>query len=197
MPTGYTAEISKGQSFFAFATGCINAFGATIDFRDNPDERPETMTVAPYYYEALEKAKEELLEIDSKTEMQHKMDAHDLALESIYYNEKQKEEYACGKSRLELMLAEVETWTPPKGDYHKYKAFMIDQIKQTIDFDYGKHGPYLTTGITDKYLNHKEVTRVRLLKNIAYCEKNLREQTERVRRNNEWIHTLVKSLSAV
>ena len=203
MPTGYTAGILDGKitTFPEFAKLCMRAFGATIHLRDeNLDAEYEPRTPSSYHSEAIEKAKqliidaqnlsdEEILETKKK-ELEHSKKYH---LETI---EKAK------KANIELnkILIEVNKWQPPTTEHIGIKNFMIEQIDMTIkhdcDMDYD-HEKLIKIENDLLTLNASELRKQMIekgKKDLTYHKTENIKEIQRCETSNKWVTDLLNSL---
>lgn len=138
MPTGYTAPVADGKitELKDFAATCAREFMPFIhqrDEHDSPLRMPEPLENS-YYERSLEEAKDEQAEWLSFTEEEK------YAHWSDYFNrtEKRNNEAIAEKNRVEVryrdMLAQVQSIDAP-GNVQSFKDFLIDQLKESIDFD--------------------------------------------------------------
>ena len=126
MPTGYTADIEKGISFKEYALRCARAFGACIEMRDDPNDKPipEKFEVSDYHTKALAAAKRKLAEVT-------KMSIADCEKRAEKeYNQRTKEHNETISKKLALkkkyedMLAEVRAWKIPSPEHTEFAKFM-------------------------------------------------------------------------
>jgi hypothetical protein len=195
MPTGYTADIAKGITFEQYALACARAFGALILMRDDPSDAPipERFEPSDYSVKALAEAKAELTHLDamSVTETAAAADA-EYAAETERCSQR-RAEYTELRNKYNAMLAQVVQWEPPTPDHVKYKEFMVEQIRSSIDGDCNEKyitEPALLTG--QQWLMRK-ITEAR--RSVAYHEKSHAEEIERTDNRNAWIKALRDSLA--
>lgn len=194
MPTGYTAKISKGQSFNDFVMGCARGFGACVGMRDLPQdaEIPAEFKPSNYHHEQAQGARKELDQLRALTPDE----IEELCLKrhqaAVAENKKYGEEKRLIHSRYIEMLNKIHEWDPPGVDHIQLKEFMIAQINTSIQYDCS-----VSLGVTHKQSPeewHKEQTGL-LIKRIQYhIEKHLAE-IKRVETANKWIRELRESLA--
>lgn len=164
MPTGYTAEIEKDQSFEDFVLGCARAFGATIHQRDDPSSskpRLRTEDEDSYYIKALKEAKEEVALLEAMSTEERVTHGAKLRQEALDRQQQFFNKKVVLRQKYMDMLAKVEAWYPPTPNHQELKSFMINQITQSIDFD-----------CNTKY-DMEEITRLSQVKPYSEYEKAL------------------------
>lgn len=198
MPSGYTAAIGeKDISFKEFTLQCSGAFGARIHQRDDGISADiKLREVDDYHLRAIERAKKmvEVLEaqpFEEYREIEEARRKHELerCKEASVKRNELKQKYL-------KMLEQVEAWTPPTSEHTGLKDFMIEQIKQSMDFDCSD---YYDQKITE---GTKPVTKKdwkedieRAKKDIVYHQERYDEEVKRTNAANEWITQLQKSLA--
>lgn len=139
MPTGYTAKIYEGKetNFEEFALGCARAFGALASMREEPSstEIPQELSVDEYYYKNVERAKQRVEHWNniSDNEIREKVTADNEAESRRGYDSAVKSNKT--RTRYLKMLEKAESWVAPTPDHENFKAFMVDQLKSSIDYD--------------------------------------------------------------
>jgi len=196
MPTGYTAGIADGTTadFRTFALTCSRAFGATVMQRDDPmNEPPKHREPTDYHVKAIAEARAEEERLGRLTD--------DEALVEMLEERTKAEQYAADyaalkdadRSRYEAMLAEVEAWEPPTPDHAELKAFMRQQIEQSINFDCSDYTPAVPPIVTaSEWLAEK---RAKAARDVAYHSEGNAKEIERCAQANAWIDALYASLS--
>lgn len=138
MPTGYTAGILDGtiKDFNGFAKLCIRAFGATMHMRDDSfDVEYKKAEPGDYYSTQLEKAKQDLIDIEKLTDSEIIDKQKSDLLKSKNRHIKYIEDAKLNEAKLNSILKDVSTWIPPTDNHKEIKNFMINQINETIKFD--------------------------------------------------------------
>ena len=133
MPTGYTAKlVESGQTFEEFALTCARAFGALIDMREEPLDKPIPETIKPitsYHTKALAEAEKELVRLMNLTVTQQlavgKKKRNGVIKSAKQSLKKTLEE----NSRIDTMVKSVRKWSPPTKDHEELKKFMIQQLE--------------------------------------------------------------------
>lgn len=194
MPTGYTDAIKDGIDFPTFAMRCARNFGATIEMRDEPLDAPipERFEVSDYHLKALKHAREEQKRLSKLSD--EECEAEALAsftdakrdyLDSI--KEKQATEAA-----YRAMLEKVRQWQPPTPDHEGLKAFMVEQIEQSIKHDCATDylvPPHARTG--QEWVN---LCMSQQARDIEYHGDHYDEDLQRARDRSEWVKALRESL---
>lgn len=140
MPTGYTDEVANGNisDFSAFAMRCSRAFGALVDMRDDSLNEEIPLVIEPdvsYYEDQLKNLRLQFAELMRITGEEAEKRAHDDWVESVKLRDKCFANVAEIKKRYESMLEQVEKWEPPTNNHKGLKSFMINQLKDSIEYD--------------------------------------------------------------
>jgi hypothetical protein len=195
MATGYTADVADGTiaDFATFALQCARAFGATIMQRDNPmSEPPQLRVESDYNLKACEAAKQRLIELSALSESE----ADDMAAldygKAVRARDEAKTRRDSTLARYESMLADVIRWEPPTADHVELKAFMIEQLTKSIDWDCTDHSEAPARLSGPMWL---EEEKKRALRNVGYHAKAHAEEIERCAAANRWIIALYESLN--
>lgn len=193
MPTGYTSVIAEGATFEQFAWTCARAFGALIEMRDDPMDKPipDRFEPSPYYAEKIAKAEEELFDAERLTVADATRLARQEYDEALAGNERRRVESAQLETQYRDMIAKVRAWSPPSPDHVQLKEFMIEQLQQSIEHDcfvYETPAPPLDGGV---YIARK-VERLRA--DLARYREHHAEEVERTNTRNEWIRLLRGSI---
>lgn len=195
MPTGYTSAIADGISFQEYALSCARAFGALIEMRDEPASTPipESFVPSDYHQKALEKAHKRLDVVLVMTPEEIDIEAgvaHRAAMTS--YRER-LERAASLRAKYDAMLVSVRAYKAPTPDHVEYKAFMEQQILESIKFDCNTK--YDTEPVCESPDQWYESTVQQLRDDVAYYEEHQRQEVERVHGRNQWVKTLRESLA--
>lgn len=203
MPTGYTVGIVNGEikDFEQYAKLCMRAFGVAIHMKDDSLDKPyEPIVSSDYYKEELKSAKQSLkIAQDASPEEITKISLKKLT-ESKKYHKKSIVEAKIRQGRLEAILKDAEKYQPPTKDHEGIKKFMIDQIKQTIDWDCDLkyHKDELAKIKLDIANFNPETARQQMInsaeKDITYYKKEHRLELKRCREANKWAELYLESL---
>jgi len=194
MPTGYTSRIKDGISFKEYALGCAKAFGALIEMRDEPFDKPipDSFPVSDYHTKKIFEAEEEIEALGGYNESLAKDGAEKEYKEELDHYKKYLNEKTELKEKYNSMLAKVNAYQPPTSEHTGYKDFMIEQIKTSIDFDCS--AAYTTIPKLKTPLDWYNSKKTRLLKDLAYHQEQNAKEIERTNARNLWISQLKKSL---
>ena len=137
MPTGYTDKIAEGQTFEEFVTGCMRAFGACAEMRDDPPdaEIPDEFTPSSYHMDCVEAAKRTLDDTLTMLLEDAEKEAANEYLEAVEMRKKNVEECSRLREKYTAMLNQVKKWRPPTQEHIRFKDFMVQQITSSIDGD--------------------------------------------------------------
>ena len=196
MPTGYTAAIKDGITFQQYAMTCARAFGALIEMRDDPMDAPipDEFKSSDYHSKALATAKDKLASLKVLTKEAARIEADREFQESLNSYNRRLREKADLRSKYQSMLAEVEAWQAPTPDHAAYKAFMAEQITQSIEWDCStKYDTPPECKSTDGWLS---IAIAEAERSIAYHTDEHAKEVARAASRSAWVQALKKSLSA-
>ena len=200
MPTGYTAAIGDKEDyrFREFALHCARNFGACIMQRDDPsselpdpDEKPSN-----YHAEAFDKAHADLALFRSMSIEEAVLAQREEMNWFRSHMKESQQKSAELRKRYEAMLVHVEAWQPPTTDHQGMKAFMRQQITESIKWDC-HDGSYYRDEIaaldipTEKWLRAK-ITKAR--SDMAHHAEEHAKEEARVEGRNQWKRQLIASL---
>ena len=194
MPTGYTADISKGISFEKFVLQCARAMGALIMMRDDPSDTPipDTFEPSDYHVKELEKAEQKysfLLHLDKEQIKEYSESSYAEQMESWRKREDEKIELA---NKYREMLAKVVEWQPPTKDHEGFKDFMVKQIRESIDWDCKPYEAPEKLSPDEWY--SKQLKDIDW--SIEYHTKEGKEEVRRSKDRSEWVQQLKASLNS-
>ena len=190
MPTGYTQNMDI--SFNDFALTCARAFGATITLRDEPisSDIPEFQP-SDWNTKELAKAQSRLIELTEMTSTDKVIAASD-------YNASKYENFLNVEAadmdlrdKYETMLQKVELWQPPTPDHTELKEFMVNQLKESIEWDcnYKRETPVPLSAEEWYFQELEEAAR-----NIKSHSEEYIKEVKRVNKRNAWVSALKESL---
>jgi len=201
MPTGFTGPVKDGKitTFKDFALLCARAFGSTIEFRDEPmdlDIEAKINEIGQsninYHTKALVKARAELADIEAMTEdaaSEAAVKEYDEALASYA---KSVTESIATRARYSAMIDAVEVWNPPTPDHAGLKDFMLNQLRESIEFDsrYVPEQPVLKTP------TEWTADRIEGVKwSVQHHEDTLKKVEEQAKSSRKWLTDLIASVS--
>ena len=204
MPTGYTAPVQDGSvtELADYALTCARGFGAMVLLRDSDQsldatrryvEEQSYAEASGYYVDALRKSKERLVELRSMTDEQAlaaSQAAHD---EVVASNQRSEEKRVAELARYEAMIAKVEAWEPPTDDHAELKTFMLDQLRQSVEFDcrpFSMPAPEVSLAWRDEEIERE-------LRNVERYEAEIEKEAERNAGRIGWVTALLDSLEGV
>lgn len=200
MPTGYTAIIGERDdlTFREFVLRCARAMGACIMQRDDPiddipifDEKP-----SDYHEKALAAAKAELERYATITIEAAKQEQDAELARTQRERRESVERSDTLRRKYNAMFAEVRRWTPPTPDHDGLKAFMQEQITESLKWDCSDRS-YFLDAVVRLQVPVGEWIAAKIAaakKDVAYHTREYAEEVERVNRRNEWKRQLVDSL---
>lgn len=138
---GYTGIFEKKQPTFAdFVWRCARAFGPLIHMRDDshdtPIYKPKEDTFGSTFEERrLPEERKELAKYQAMTDAEaDRLCEETFKAEMQRYRDEQLKVKVL-RTRFEKVLKEAEAWVPPTDGHRHLKAFMIEQIKESIKRD--------------------------------------------------------------
>lgn len=196
MPTGYTAYVQDGATFEEFVWRCARNFGALVTMRHDPagDPVPESFTPSTYHVDRIAEVERELAELEAMTSDGAKTRAAEDREAAKQRNAERMAKVAEIRRKYEAMLDQVRAWEPPSTDHENLKRFMIDQLRESIDFDCREYREPMPTLDGAVWLAEK---RERGLRDLGYHHKEHGKELERVEQRNRWVRQLRESLAGV
>lgn len=195
MTTGYTYPVAKGEitTFKDFAAECAKAFGARLS-KDvgGPlivEKAFATVHVSDYYYTHVNETRDELNKLLALTDEElpelYKAEYKEVCKRVKEWNDDNEAQKRVFGELLEF----IEAWIPPTSEHDKFKAFMIQQVTDSIPKYEHEYPPVLTP----LEWHHKELKRA--MERMTDAEKDLNKQIERAATANEWLSQLAESLN--
>jgi hypothetical protein len=196
MPTGYTADVQSGKitRFEDFAMQCARAFGALLMMRDDPLDAPvpEEFKPSDYYREALDRNEKRLAELKAMSPAAIIAASRAAQSDALARHEAHEAGKAEHRARYEAMLAKVRAWTPPTPEHEGLRAFMEQQLTESIRFDCRPWGPPEQRSPAAWY----ELELSDAEQAVARSRKALADEIERTEGRNRWLADLRRSLTA-
>ena len=198
MPTGYTAKIEEGISFKQFVLNCARAFGACIEMRDDPMDKPipDEFNPSDYHEKKLAEANKQIVKLKAMTLAVCETEAKAEYEKSLQYHKDSLKKRGDLKRKYDAMLAEVQKWNPPTNKHEGLKKFMREQIEESIKYDC--EGNYHFDSLANlKQIPAKEWQKKQIdqcLKDISYAAKNQKEENERAASRTAWVRQLRESI---
>lgn len=186
MSTFYTSGLGDGEdvTFSDFVMGCAGAF----------DESDESEADKYHdYVTQLEKAKADLARIEKWDDVEADRQAQ-LAYDRALRERKEwLIELSAKRERYEVMLAQVEVWTPPTPEHEALKSFMINQLERSIASD------CKTNGVSDfvclSGAAYKEDQLYCARRYVAYYADYAEAAKKRAEEHVKWMAALRQSLA--
>lgn len=138
MPSGYTAKLAEGEQDLAdFIKGCGRGMGFMIMERDSAwsDPLPEKWEISDFHDKKLAELQERKVFLNALSEETLKA-----ACDDFYSKADQDRTEYIAKNKQQLrryqqMLVEVKAWQPSHPVMRSTRAFAIEQLEKSIDFD--------------------------------------------------------------
>lgn len=195
--TGLTSLVAENDNVTLeqFAMRCARYFGALVDMRDLPFDAPvpEKFEPSDYCRKRFEKAKAayESFIANPPTYEDLERQYNDYVAKETSLAEKEKEHRKVIRQRYESMLARVMNWQPPTSEHEGLKTFMIDQLKNSIEWDCREYKPHISD--KESYIMC-QASDESLKKDIDYWAKEWGKEIKRVNERNKWVADLRESL---
>lgn len=193
MPTGYTDKIKDGISFEEFVWQCTRNFGALITMRDESFDAPipDRFEPSSFYSDHIAKLQDRLQEILSMTDAQLEAEAvaeYDQHCSYVYSKRKENKELS---EKYEAMITKVEAWQPPSNDHVRLKEFMLEQLKESLEFDcLEPRDDYKRMTGADWKIQQV----ARLQSDIEYYKERQQAEIECTEGRNKWLSRLNSSI---
>lgn len=201
MPTGYTSDVSTGEitTLKAYALRCARAFGATVQFRDDPLDLDLEAEIAELgsddircHTRRLAEAKQDLKRIKNMPLGELKEEAEKENAEELLRYEETVREEAEELARYQAMIDKVEAWEAPTPDHYELKNFMLSQLRESIQFDCGSSRFPPTPMTPAEYYASKLEHATR---QIHYHETALAKAIEQANTRRKWLTDLIESVT--
>lgn len=194
MATGYTYPVEDGTitEFNDFVLTCAPAFGAFIHQRDEANGASPRMPSLPdlsYYEEGLAKVEALLAEYDTWDDSRWEQEAAESYLRAMDHHWKAVEDGQIKLDRYEAMLAQVRLYQPPTPEHERFKAFMIEQLEESMKFLLPSSVPERQTGS-----QYRDTMIYMAERDLAYFPEKIQTALDRYAENVAWITTLFLSL---
>jgi hypothetical protein len=198
MPTGYTSSLYDGeQSFEDFTLRCARAMGALISMRDAPWDAPIPDEVEPstkYHDDAIAAARARLRKLDGITPATAEKEAKREYEKRFAVRDDTEAERRERRARYEEMVRQVEAWEPPTADHTGLKDFMLEQLRQSIDFDTKPWAMPVDDPLSGQ--EWIEVQRAQAERNLTHHIAEREKEIERATARTAWIKALKASLNS-
>lgn len=200
MPSGYTSGIYEGDdSFENYAWNVARGFGALIEMRDAPKDAaiPDEFTPnTTWNDERLEEARATLRRLERITPAEAEVLAKAEHDQSVARREEEAAKRDVLRERYDSVLAQVFAWDPPTPDHIELKNTMVEQLKQSIEFDCKgiEHWPVEPLRTSQEWV---EVKREKAERDVEYHTAEREKAIERAAGRTAWVKALRDSLTAV
>lgn len=197
MPTGYTADLKIDTPFSEFAMRCARAMGACVLMRDDSLAKPipDEFKPSTFYRDELQKAQAEVERIKVLSEEQWLAEYEDYRKKETDRNESRRERDTEQADIYNRMIRLTESWTPPTPDHEGMKKFMLEQLRESLNFDvFGDE--FIETHCQVKpYAAWKAERIARAMRNVTTYQQKWAKEQERTWERNEWLRALRESLA--
>lgn len=194
MPTGYTQIILNNPTMplNKWALHCARAFGACITMRDDDPDLPAPKKFKPelsYHRKSLRKAHATIRKLEKMTPEQReaynkKKKAKVKKLYTVELKHAQEEQKV-----LDNMKAQIEAWNP-SSEYFEIKNFMLKQLEMSTPYTSYYVDNLATVDKTDFWEEDFNTAK----RNIKYHTERIDNEIATVKKRNEWLGGLYKSL---
>lgn len=198
MPTGYTCGVQDGTitGLKDYMLNCAKGFGAFMHMRDNSiSTNVEYRKASDYYINKLDEVKMEYERFMKLTDEDIQVEIDKNYEKTIRNKQEGLKKFKEGKQRYFNMLQKVREWEAPTEEHNNLKKFAIEQLENSLDFDYsdGSLKYYEESPSKETVQEYKAWKLKDCLKDMEYYSKAYREEMERVEEANQWIKDLVGS----
>jgi len=191
--TGYVHNlVDRKLTFEEWIWTCARAMGAFSSMREDGMNAPipDRIDSGSYREDRLKQSRKKL---DDLTKMSladigetRWKEAVELYESSAKHHEEQKQK----REHARMILRRTEDWVPPTPEHENFKKFMLDQLKQSLDYEpdepkkpVRKSDPeYMADALKE------------LMDDIEYQQKRLMEEQQANETQNEWIRRLRNSV---
>lgn len=197
VPTGYTSPVQNGKitTLRELAMYCARAFGACIDMRDEPMDKPVPDRFEPrtsYYDEKIAEERALIAELSNLSAQECERRAIADHADRLDSHKRYLAEKEQSRQRYQSMSDQVAAWRVPE-ELSELRAFMLQQLGQSIDFDcstkYVPSEPAVRSGAAWLAETLAETRR-----NLAYHEEHRAAEIRHTEERNQWLVLLRASL---
>lgn len=197
MPTGYTSPIYDGEPMTGheFILRCARAFGAVgMEMRDMSLNVPVTSFVRSTQHEEQEvvRAQAQLDEVNAMSVVDAASRAQREFDDAIKRYGESVANAEVMRARYQVVVDQVEAWTPPTPEHEDVKKFALEQLQGDIDF-YGRPHAYKPeapqTG-AEWLFDYRD----RRQKALTSAQERLASLRQRNIEDAAWVQSLVGSL---
>lgn len=187
MPTGYTMNVEKGQSFSSFVWGCAKAFGACVTMRDDNSDTPvpEEFKPSDYHSKKADEIGKEIRLLDKRSDASIEKEIKQETSKVERMNAEYREEDELKKKRFADMMRQVEKWEPPSKDHEELKKFMKEQLG--LETKYADSKPYQHPLPEQDVEIYRLIARKKLVKDFEQHQAEYAKEVSRVAVRNAWI----------
>lgn len=164
--------------------------------RDEPADAPvpDAFTPSKYHAERIGELEQEIARLEALTPEEAATHAANDRKAAEQRNADRSVKVAEIRGKYETMLEQVRAWEPPSTDHDGLKGFMIDQLRESIEFDcrpYEEPLPPLDGGVwRSEQLENA-------YRSLGYHHKEHGKELERVEQRNRWVRQLRESVPMV
>jgi hypothetical protein len=197
MPTGYTSDLYDGKevTFQNFVLHCARALNVFVELREEPQDEPipDLFTPNSFHDEQRRAAEAKIARLEGLSDEE----ADELARSSYETAKREFEELVASRTqrrgRYLAMLTQVRQWTPPSPDHEGLKAFMIQQLEDSMQSDCDM--TFITAPELQTAAEYKEQLLAAARRSLEYHAREYRMEVERVAKRNQWVRLLRQSLA--
>lgn len=195
MATGLTYPIKDGNpiTFERFLWTCARMMTPLIMMRDEPLEAlppDEFQPMLAPYAERLAFLRDELSRIESISDADGIDAARAEYAQSVERVKGWNKEAIEVKARYAAMLAKVEAWNLPSADHEGLKAFMREQLTDSIRYDCAQS----ELPLPPRFSEWRSDRLAHLRREIESAQKQIDEEIQRTTWRNAWLRTLRESV---
>lgn len=197
MPSGYTADIKDDTTFREFALRCARGIGALILMRDDPLDAPIPASFEPsdYHRKALEDALSKQAAVAEWTVSQAAADLRENNERALASHKEMCERDADLRKRYERMIGIVEAWTPPTPDHENFKAFMLNQLRESLQWDCHDDRAEVRGYFKGTSAEWLATLKAKAASDVEYHRKHWQQDKEQAAERTAWVNALRDSLN--
>jgi hypothetical protein len=204
MPTGYTAPVQDGTitELSDFILSVARGWMPMVLLRDSDQSLDATKRFIEsetyfektgedsYNQKVIRENTEKIKRLQAMTDEEALAASQAKADEVIKENAEYARKKAIERGRYETMIAKVEAWEPPSENHVKFKEYMLEQLRESLEHDCGVFSmpvPAVSVAWRDNEIS-------RLYASVARAKTSIEEARERNEARREWVVSLLNSL---
>lgn len=197
MPTGYTAPIYEGEKDFTFekfAMRCARNFHLREKSKEEAIDLEKDFQPNSFYKDMLEVAEKDYQDFldnpPTEEQLNKKFDEYVQMEQARFLEREQKTEVI--RKRYAAMMRKVLAWQPPTPEHQNLKDFMLNQLRDSIEYDCSYYAP----DVKDREGFFKDaMSPDRFLRRISHYREMWENEVRRSEECKKWVKDLMDSLN--